>query len=506
MKVRAPREDGATIVSPAINEIPALLRNVAATSLPSELESWRSKAREDFLLAAYRYTSQYRDAPSPDVSAPILAAGHQPELFHPGVWFKNFALSWAGRQFQSNAVNLVIDNDLATSPGVVSLAGEPNSPRRESVVYDLPSPAMPYEERTLQDVELFNTFPKRLAATFKPFGIEPLVVDAWKHWQTARKRGHRLGEILATGRHRLEHAWELQTLELPLSHLCEQEAFLQFAWHLIERANELRMHYNAALKEYRQTNRLRSKSHPAPDLEKDNEWLEAPFWFWTSASPQRRRLFVRNVAGGIELTDRIAWNATANSWEMMQEAVHAYGGKLRPRALITTMYARSLLSDVFFHGIGGAKYDELTDEISRRLFGTAPPPYITLSATCHLPLTVPSVSESDLREVKTMLREARYHPEKLLTKEMSQTANLNEAVAAKTHWLQQSGSRERHLGIENANQFMFDALIEQRTKWQDDLKSISQALSHKQLLTSREFSFCMFPENLREKLTQLVAS
>ena len=35
------------------------------------------------------------------------------------------------------------------------------------------------------------------------------------------------------------------------------------------------------------------------------------------------------------------------------------GIRLRTRALTTTMYARFLIGDLFVHGIGGAKYDEL---------------------------------------------------------------------------------------------------------------------------------------------------
>ena len=47
----------------------------------------------------------------------------------------------------------------------------------------------------------------------------------------------------------------------------------------------------------------------------------------------------------------------------------AAGIRLRTRALTTTMFARFLLGDLFVHGIGGAKYDELGDEIARGFFG-----------------------------------------------------------------------------------------------------------------------------------------
>ncbi len=50
------------------------------------------------------------------------------------------------------------------------------------------------------------------------------------------------------------------------------------------------------------------------------------------------------------------------------------------------MFARLVLSDVFIHGIGGAKYDQLTDAIVRRFFGVEPPGYLVATATLKLPL------------------------------------------------------------------------------------------------------------------------
>ena len=60
--------------------------------------------------------------------------------------------------------------------------------------------------------------------------------------------------------------------------------------------------------------------------------------------------------------------------------------RLRTRALTTTLFSRFLLGDLFIHGIGGAKYDELGDEIARRFFGIEPPGFLTVSMTLWLGL------------------------------------------------------------------------------------------------------------------------
>src|SRR5438270_9519718 len=87
---------------------------------------------------------------------------------------------------------------------------------------------------------------------------------------------------------------------------------------------------------------------------------------------------------------------------------------LRPRALITTMYARLVLSDLFIHGIGGAKYDELTDLIIRRFFGIEPPAYVTATATFRLPIERPQVSLDDVRRSEQRIRGVRFRPESFL--------------------------------------------------------------------------------------------
>ena len=64
----------------------------------------------------------------------------------------------------------------------------------------------------------------------------------------------------------------------------------------------------------------------------------------------------------------------------------------RTRALTTTLFSRFLLSDLFIHGIGGSKYDELGDEIARRFFGIEPPAFLTVSLTSGLGLPLDSTA------------------------------------------------------------------------------------------------------------------
>ena len=85
--------------------------------------------------------------------------------------------------------------------------------------------------------------------------------------------------------------------------------------------------------------------------------------------------------------------------------------KVRPRALMTTMFARLFLGDWFVHGAGGAKYDRLTDRLIEAFFGMNATKYAAITATFHLPVAVPQEGLADYRRVIHQLRELRFHPE-----------------------------------------------------------------------------------------------
>ena len=79
---------------------------------------------------------------------------------------------------------------------------------------------------------------------------------------------------------------------------------------------------------------------------------------------------------------------------------------------MTTLFARLLLGDLFVHGIGGAKYDQVTDLLIARFFGLEPPGYLTVTATLRLPIAHEEPTLDDRRLIDSRLRELAYHPER----------------------------------------------------------------------------------------------
>ncbi len=178
---RAPREHGEALISPALSRVPELLRsNIELLRTHESLESLRRVARRQLIDDAVRYTSAYRDISWFDKTAsedsPILMAGHQPAIFHAGVWFKNFALSRLAQQTSSVAVNLVIDNDVASGSSIRVPTLDADSGRAvyRSVPYDQAGGGVPYEQTTIDDRELFDSFDRRVRGGGRPAGERSL--------------------------------------------------------------------------------------------------------------------------------------------------------------------------------------------------------------------------------------------------------------------------------------------------------------------------------------------
>src|SRR5207244_6467978 len=108
---------------------------------------------------------------------------------------------------------------------------------------------------------------------------------------------------LTAARSAWERQWGVANLELPVSRLCTLEPFLWFAAHLLAHLPRFRTVYNETLREYREINRVRSRTHPVPDLRENDGWLEAPFRVWCAGDELRRPVFARQVAGGVRLSD-----------------------------------------------------------------------------------------------------------------------------------------------------------------------------------------------------------
>jgi hypothetical protein len=364
-----------------------------------------------------------------ETAPPIVVTGHQSELFHPGVWVKNFATAAIARAHQGLGLNLIVDNDLPKSSSIRVPVRTGDRLRTVRVEFDQWKGEAPYEDLRVHDESLFASFGDRVRAVLGGLVPDPILDDFWPRAIALAGEEPILGHRLAVARRHFEADWGVHNLEIPLSDLCRTEGFLWFASHILAQLPRFQEVHNEALADYRALYGIRSSHHPVAALGVQGDWREAPFWVWRKGQPRRRALMVRQlrrtmllrIAGEdaplLELPlspDREACCAV----EQLQE-IPAWSVRLRTRALTTTMFSRYLLGDLFIHGIGGAKYDELGDAIARRFFGVEPPAFLTLSMTAWLGLPDRETTASQVADIDRSLRDLIYNPDRHMAEPLS---------------------------------------------------------------------------------------
>ena len=535
----APEQSGGRLIDPPVvpsAEAPAdsietlidnnrLLRAAFNTRI-GDLRLWELVAatRREVLTVASEYTSNYRDIERPSdmadwIARPIVMGGHQPELFHPGVWLKNSALDAYARAVSGTAINLVVDSDRCVRTTVGVPIGTPHEAHLEEVPFDSPAAEMAWEERGILDPDLFASFGDRASDLLKPLEPNP-ILRRW--WPLAVERAgecHRLGLAMAQARHSLEARFGLETLELPVSELCRLPTVMVFMGWLLAHARQLHEAYNATLTDYRRTHRQRGRARPMPDLvmridnPSDGPWFEVPWWIWSQDDPRRRRVFANaSTSGMLVLSDMetlrvelpISPETSPSKWVDALSRMEEHALRLRPRAIITTLVARLLVADVFVHGIGGAVYDQLTDDLVRRLTGCDPPRYAVVSGTLRLPVDTifGEIAASDpgaeLARVHHALRDLEFHPERHLVPTAAQPEHVRELIAQKARWIETfptpTLAQRRCREIRASNDRLAYHTQPVRSELLGRVGPLAAGLRAQKLLQSREYPWCFFTE------------
>jgi hypothetical protein len=183
------------------------------------------------------------------------------------------------------------------------------------------------------------------------------------------------------------------------------------------------------------------------------------------------------------------------------QSLELNGFKVRSRALTTTMFARLFLADLFVHGIGGGKYDEVTDAIIRDFFGIEPPHYLILSATLLLPFPSNTCQPKDRSRLQAQLRELTCNPQRHLSSAALQDAATAVLVRRKDLLIKQEPSdsqsrRQRFLELQYVTAALRRRLVPSLEEARGQLVECDRHLRANVVLQRRDFGFCFYPEKM----------
>jgi hypothetical protein len=515
-----PAGDGELLADPAPASWPALGREVAALSAGwsatlcgTPLRDIRRRARAEAMTLAAEYTRELGlDPGGPyDPDGLIAVTGHQPVLAHPGVWAKNLLIDDLASSKGWRGINLVVDNDAV---GAVCA----NVPHRDAagtlgvdhcclvrdaqdVPYEsLPAPSPGSFEQWVGDVS------ERLATAGIPGASEAF--EAWSgHALEGLAQAVSMGDFMTRARRAYEGVLGTTYLELPVSRLAGGDGFLGFALDLCGRAGELRVAYNAALAEYRALREIRSPANPLPDLDIDGDMVEMPFWIVTDDG-RREALWVGRRGATLVLNCGSCTAIEVDSRDIVPAvaALREKGVAIRPKALTLTLFVRLFIADLFLHGIGGGKYDVLTDELMRAAYGIGAPPYAVASMTVHLPLGRTSSGASDQAALGQDLIALKHNPDKALEEAGELDAETAGLVARKRELVRaiaEEGADKKSLGAEirRLNEELQAHVAPLIEETQVALEASKARAREAEIARYRDWAYCFFaPSDVRSAL------
>ena len=550
--LKVPKENNRFLCWPPASDSQQLLQRnqivLSHRALPAWFRELRTLARSQALAASKTYMSSYAPALADFISVSNLdtkhwiVGGHQPELFHPGVWFKNFLMSEIGKQTDSIGMQVIVDHDVARSDSlrvpylysptsIPSTNGAPR-PKSELAQRSIPlpirsesQPRMPWHSTLTRyaDPESWNRTLANIEQSTTSCGLaEPLMHRHKELLKNCIASQKNIGDAFSEFRHRLEMSHGIFNLEVPLGHLCSDSAFGFFVQHCVRNAESLWSSYNRCRDAYRERHRIRNQGQPVLELLRSDNSLELPFWIYQQNQPvvERKRMWASSLPNNQVLLcdhaqpDQATVSAIvpldedklAEAWPKIVER----GVCIRPRALMTTMYLRCFVADLFVHGIGGGTYDELTDDIIKDWIGIDAPIYLTSSASLHLPLKANQESESieptaSKNSIERELHLMRSVPERYLDRAIDSQRTLAEAHSQKIASIPERGRKLAwHKEMASLKQQIEIAIEPKKRAALAKLEATQRELRQRKIVSSREYSFVLFEEqDVVDRLSRL---
>ena len=317
---------------------------------------------------------------------PLVATGHQTELYHPGVWVKDAAINAVANRVGGSACHFAVDTDQPKHlnvrwPGTsMPITDDPAASSADwSGLLAGPTPAhLRNIEQTLQ------------AATVE-WNFVPMLGEVLSSLKRSSMESIGLSAAITNAQHELDWSLGLKHQAMLVSPMLFSHTYLTFVHHVLSRATQFSADYNAALADYRTETGITSTMRPMPDLHVTDTAVEIPFWLDDLADGKRTRAEVRRSSDTWVLAAKgseFVLNADGEGETVAAELerwLRANQLRLSPRALTLTTFLRLLVVDQFIHGIGGGRYDQVTDRLLVSHFKIDPPRFAVATGTLYFP-------------------------------------------------------------------------------------------------------------------------
>jgi hypothetical protein len=460
-------------IDPPMARWPALLRErPRGDALGRSLDQWREITRRELALP---------------VDRPIIATGHQPTLWHPGILAKYMAVSACAERHGLAMANVVVDQDVADINGFDvpmrysdgALGSRRIELRREQPPRDLPlgwQPAfdpLPLPERPHAASESAEAgarlIHQRLSAHAHAASAAEQVAasfdDLMSPWTSARP----MPRIMASS----------------LMNTTLARAMLRAMADDPQRCAETYNRAAASVPEARLT-----------ALMIRADYVELPLWrLRDDGTAGRMRAYDNDVESAISDKPQ---SSIGNRESSIPPPT------LLPRALFMTALIRLGVCDLFIHGTGGALYDRAMERWLRDWLGVEAAPMAVVSVTLRLPLMsraeLAKARPESVRNLQRAARDAWHDPDWLNDHRRPSAAKralLARIGAAPRNSLERHAAfrdLHRHLAEERAK----PAVVELSARAEHAMRLARDA----EVARRRDWAFPLYPREMLDALRE----
>lgn len=479
---KAPKQDDSRLIWPK----PATLADDMARNQSALNGS--AIALQNVPLGTWR--KQIRRSILGDTDRQVIATGHQIELYHPGVWAKNLLLDAVGRKTGATALHIAVDTDspkhlqlrwpggaIDVSDDVLLKTGEWSG--------QVAQPSRGHLQRVRE----------RFDHAAAECSFKPAIGPVFDSLVASQSTPAMLPGALVEAARSLDASLGLSYETRLLSTILTGPAYLAFVHHIAADIERFASVYNTALADYRSEAGIVSTTRPMPDLRIDDDIIELPFWFDRLDTGDRSRATVTREGG--------RWHLLTDSAEFAfdpsrpgEAAAEAFGAfcrqhqlRLTPRALTLTTFLRLVVIDQFVHGIGGGRYDQVTDRLIENYFGQPAPAFAVTTAT----LIFPDAGERDIECVPCLLNQGH----RLRHNTVEKSPFLEQIAAAP----RRSAERRTAYVAMHGTLQKASTVSETLARWKNALDHAVERRDREAVLFDRELFYAVQP---RERLERMI--
>jgi len=451
----------------------------------TELEHIRKMFRKELGLAAV------------DESKTVVATGHQPAIFYPGLVAKNIFAFDIAEDSETKPINFVVDTDIAEYNVPIPLQ---NNDDVEKKYAGLNNPYnYVYSVFDPPETEVHNFFQEISTAIDTLSNSE--IVEVFSSFKSTFFHYYNETKKFIETLHRMRDDFQLNLgigfNNFFISEVTNTRAYILYVLYIIEHIEAFQRAYNQAI-----GNNKSGDYQPVKFLVSDKGWYEIPFWLVKYG--QRYPVFVKKKKKGLELysassNEKILIDTTVGEEQVASRLQEE--GVLYPKATTLTLMLRLFLCDVFVHGTGALEYEKVNNDFLKLFFSMQETPaFYTATGDFYLPLAdFPSDYQNlkvDYEKKRNWLKEVKRNPEEYLDGETAEAYKAEKIELAK-NLAQEKNSRKRkeiHRRLESVNEKMLTELEPQIHHVNSTLNYYAKILQKKEVLYERTYPYFLYPE------------